>query len=82
VISVVAKIQDDIVAQGITLEQLRGISRECQAFEHVIAAMGYGYSFLNVSEKDFEARCDYCVHWQDSHCDIFRGELGQWRSNH
>jgi len=75
----VAKVQQDILSQGISLEQLRSISRECQAFEHVIAAMGFGYSLLNVSERDFEARCDYCIHWQDSHCEIFRREISLWR---
>jgi len=65
--------------QNEQLTQLRSIAAECQAFEHVIAAMGYGYSLLNVSEKNFEARCDYCVNWEDSHCDIFRREITQWK---
>lgn len=65
--------------QNKQLEQFRSIAAECQAFEHVIAAMGYGYSLLNVSEKNFEARCDYCVNWQGGHCDIYRRELIQWK---
>lgn len=67
--------------QNIQLQQFRSIAAECQAFEHIIAAMGYGYSLLNVSEKDFEARCDYCVNWQDSHCDIFQREITQWKGH-
>ena len=33
-----------------SIEQLREIAEECREFEHVINAMGYGFSLLNVSD--------------------------------
>lgn len=59
-------------------EQLRGIAGECREFEHIIAAMGYGYSLLNVSPDNYVRRCNDCVHWADSSCGIFQNEIRQW----
>lgn len=59
-------------------EQLRSIAGECREFEHVIVAMGYGASWANVSEDNFVRRCNDCVHWSDSNCDIFQREISQW----
>jgi len=56
-------------------KQLRGIAEECQEFEHIITAMGYGYSLLNVSPDEFVRRCNDCVHWLGSDCDIFQREI-------
>lgn len=58
---------------------LRDIADECSEFEHIINAMGYGYSLLNVSETEFIRRCSDCVHWEDSHCGIFESEIRRWR---
>ncbi len=44
-------------------KQLRNIASECQEFEHIINAMGYGYSLLNVSPDAFVRRCSDCVNW-------------------
>ncbi|MCX7780064.1 MAG: hypothetical protein N2491_03990 [Negativicutes bacterium] len=60
-------------------EQLRGIARECQEFEHVINAMGYGYSLLNVSPENYVRRCNDCIHWAGGSCKIFLDEISQWR---
>jgi hypothetical protein len=59
-------------------EQLRGIAQECGEFEHVINAMGYGYSWLNVSADNFVRRCSDCVNWASGSCSIFRDEIKQW----
>jgi len=59
--------------------QLAGIARECQEFEHIICAMGYGYSLLNVSEEDYHRRCDDCVHWLSGTCNIFQDEIHNWQ---
>lgn len=56
-------------------KKLRDIAKECQEFEHVINAMGYGYSFLNVSPEDFVQRCSDCTNWQEGDCDIFQREI-------
>ncbi len=58
-------------------QQLRDIAEECQEFEHIISAMGYGYSMLNVSPDDFVRRCTDCINWADSNCDIFQHEIIQ-----
>lgn len=58
--------------------QLRGIAVECQEFEHIIAAMGYGYSLLNVAPGELMRRCSDCVHWFDGDCKIFQQEIRQW----
>lgn len=58
--------------------QLRRIAEECQEFEHVINAMGYGYSLLNVSNSDFARRCSDCIHWAGGSCGIFAEEIQQW----
>lgn len=57
--------------------QLRNIAEECQEFEHIINAMGYGYSLLNVSADDFVRRCSDCTHWSNSDCDIFQEEINR-----
>lgn len=57
--------------------RLRGIAEECRKFEHVISAMGYGYSFVNVSAEEFVRRCSDCIHWSNGHCGIFQNEVRQ-----
>lgn len=64
---------------NLTENQLRTIAEECQEFEHVINAMGYGYSLLNVSPDNYVRRCSDCVHWLGGSCGIFRDEIRQWR---
>lgn len=59
-------------------KQLCKIAEECREFEHVINAMGYGYSLLNVSPRTFMQRCDDCVHWAGSSCGIFQEEIRKW----
>lgn len=61
-----------------TEQQLRNIAGECQEFEHVITAMGYGYSLLNVSPSTYARRCADCIHWLEGSCNIFRKELSQY----
>lgn len=61
-----------------TEKQLKGIAEECQEFEHIINAMGYGYSLLNVSASDYVRRCTDCTHWLGSSCNIFQQEISQW----
>jgi len=56
-------------------QQLRRIAEECSEFEHVINAMGYGYSLLNVSPDSYIRRCSDCINWLDGSCKIFRREL-------
>ncbi|VBB07925.1 Hypothetical protein LUCI_3190 [Lucifera butyrica] len=60
---------------GYEEEQLITIAAECREFEHIINAMGYGYSWLNVSPDDFVRRCSDCVNWLDGSCEIFQREL-------
>ena len=55
--------------------KLQCIAEECQEFEHIITAMGYGYSLLNVSSEDFVRRCNDCVYWLGSDCKIFQREI-------
>ena len=62
-------------------KKVRLIAGECREFEHVINAMGYGYSMLNVSEENFARRCPDCVHWLGGSCRIFHGELAEWHGN-
>jgi hypothetical protein len=59
-------------------EELRGIAEECREFEHVINAMGYGYSWVNVSFDNFIRRCPDCVHWLGGSCGIFLHEADEW----
>ncbi len=54
--------------------KLRAIAGECTEFDHVIQAMGYGYSLVNVSPENFIRRCSDCVYWDDGHCAIFLRE--------
>lgn len=58
-------------------ENVRAIAEECREFEHVISAMGYGYSFVNVSAESYRRRCPDCVHWLGGTCRIYLGELSQ-----
>lgn len=54
---------------------VRAIAGECSEFEHIINAMGYGYSWLNVSEQTFVRRCTDCVNWLGGSCGIFLNEV-------
>ncbi|MDD4600584.1 hypothetical protein SDC9_06089 [bioreactor metagenome] len=56
---------------------LCSIAEECQEFEHIISAMGYGYSLLNVSPDNFTRKCSDCVNWLGSSCNIFQSEIGE-----
>ena len=56
-------------------KKLQDIAEGCQGFEHIITAMGYGYSMLNVSPDDFVRRCNDCVNWLGSDCAIFQREI-------
>ena len=58
-------------------QQVRNIAGECQEFEHVINAMGYGFSFVNVSAESYARRCPDCVNWLGGSCNIFRSEIKQ-----
>lgn len=58
-------------------QQLRNIAEECQEFEHIINAMGYGYSLLNVSPDNYVRRCTDCVNWAGGSCSIFQHEIIQ-----
>jgi hypothetical protein len=62
---------------GYSEAQLQSIAGECREFEHVIIAMGYGYSFLNVSPEHFQRRCPDCINWLGGSCRIFRNEISQ-----
>ena len=63
-------------------KKLRGIAEECQEFEHIISAMGYGYSLLNVAPDDFVRRCNDCVKWLGSDCEIFQREIINLKKYH
>lgn len=56
-------------------EELRKIAGECLEFEHIINAMGYGYSLLNVSPGAFVRRCSDCVNWFAGECVIYQREI-------
>ncbi|MBP2653032.1 MAG: hypothetical protein H6Q73_601 [Firmicutes bacterium] len=56
-------------------KQVQDIARECGEFEHIINAMGYGYSLINVSPERYLRRCPDCVHWLGGSCEIFLGEI-------
>jgi hypothetical protein len=56
-------------------EVLLAIAGKCGEFDHIISAMGYGYSLLNVSANNFQRRCSDCVHWLGGSCNIFRESL-------
>lgn len=60
-----------------TDEKLCSIAEECREFEHIINAMGYGYSLLNVSPDNFTRKCSDCVNWLGGSCDIFQSELAE-----
>ncbi|MBP2644795.1 MAG: hypothetical protein H6Q75_235 [Firmicutes bacterium] len=61
--------------KGYTEAEVQHIAEECMEFEHIISAMGYGYSLLNVSPDRYVRRCPDCVHWLGGSCEIFRDEL-------
>lgn len=63
-----------------TEEQLRNTAQECQEFEHIISAMGYGYSLLNVAPDTLIRRCGDCVYWFDGNCHIFQSKLPSVKS--
>lgn len=50
----------------------RDIAATCYEFEHIITAMGYGYSWLNVAPSRYHRRCPDCIHWAGGSCHIFR----------
>ncbi|MDR3564831.1 MAG: hypothetical protein P4N59_25830 [Negativicutes bacterium] len=58
-------------------DQVRDIASECREFEHVINAMGYGYSFVNVKPETYARRCPDCVRWLGGSCRIYKAESGQ-----
>lgn len=60
-----------------TEKQLLSIAEECAEFEHIINAMGYGISLLNVSPEDYKRRCSDCINWLDGSCNIFKKEISQ-----
>lgn len=60
-------------------EQVLAIAQECSEFEHIINAMGYGYSLLNVSPSHYKRRCPDCIKWLDGSCRIFQREITQWQ---
>ncbi len=61
-----------------TEKQVLAIAEECSEFEHIINAMGYGYSLLNVSPDNYKRRCNDCTHWLNASCEIFLSEIAQW----
>jgi hypothetical protein len=60
-------------------KQLLSIARECSEFEHLINAMNYGSSLLNISPGDCKRRCPDCTHWLNSSCEIFQREIAAWQ---
>jgi len=66
---------DSIMGSTYCKKELQSIAQECQKFEHIITAMGYGYSLLNVSPNDFVRRCNDCIYWLGSDCEIFQHEI-------
>ncbi|WP_110954952.1 hypothetical protein [Anaerosinus massiliensis] len=57
-----------------TENQLENIAEACSEFEHIITAMGYGTSLLNISPDDYKRRCNDCINWYDGSCEIFTKE--------
>lgn len=62
-----------------TEKQLIGIARECSEFEHLINAVNYGSSWLNMSPDNCRRRCPECTHWQHAWCEIFQREIANWQ---
>lgn len=60
-----------------TDNELCNIAEECREFEHIITAMGYGYSLLNVSADKFTRKCSDCVNWLGGSCEIFLTEISE-----
>ena len=58
-------------------KKVQDIAEECREFEHIINAMGYGYSLINVSPEHYLRRCPDCVHWLGGSCKIFLGEIAK-----
>ncbi|MCE5284544.1 MAG: hypothetical protein LLG02_01665 [Pelosinus sp.] len=62
-----------------TEKQVLSIARECSEFEHLINAVNYGTSLLNISPASCQRRCPECLYWLNGTCDIFKKEIAAWR---
>jgi hypothetical protein len=62
-----------------TENQLKNIAKECTEFEHIINAMGYGSSLLNISPEEYKRRCTDCTNWLGGSCEIFEKEISQYQ---
>ncbi|PRX34764.1 hypothetical protein BX659_10279 [Orenia metallireducens] len=51
---------------------LKEVATKCPEYEAITVAQNFGASILNNLEALEDAKCDLCVNWQDSHCDIFQ----------
>lgn len=60
-------------------QQLLSIAQECSEFEHLINAMNYGSSLLNISPDNCQRRCPDCTHWLNASCGIFQNEISRWQ---
>lgn len=60
-------------------KQLTGIAKECREFEHLINAVNYGSSWLNISPDDCQRRCPECTQWLNGSCEIFQREISRWQ---
>ncbi|MBP2650057.1 MAG: hypothetical protein H6Q74_882 [Firmicutes bacterium] len=58
-----------------TEAEVKNIAQECQEFEHITSAMGYGGSFINIAPERYMRRCPDCVQWLGGSCEIFLSEL-------
>lgn len=48
------------------------IARDCEEYEAITAAQGYGYSLLNNVKALEYPRCDWCVNWYGGTCEIYQ----------
>jgi len=55
-------------------ELLTAVAADCPAYESILAAQGFGISFVNTSP--IAARCDNCLYWAAGNCAIYRTEAG------
>ena len=62
-----------------TEEQVSAIAEECNSFEHIINAMNYGSSLLNIMPSECTRRCPDCTHWLNASCGIFQKEIISWK---
>jgi hypothetical protein len=62
-----------------TEKQVLSIAQECSEFEHLINAMNYGSSLLNISPDNCQRRCPDCINWLDASCEIFQREMACWQ---